>query len=576
MKTTLKALWILVVFALVAAACGGDDDSADETTAAPTETTVATTAAPTETTAATTTAAPSPDFVGRSIDAGGCDYGGRVESITALDEFTVEFDLCGSHPAFLAQIAFGVFGIQPEEHIEASGGAPLDNPVGTGPYVLDEWVRGDSVDYSRFDDYYGPQPTHSTLVLKWATESAGRLLELNSGTVDGITFPGTEDLAGIEADPDLTLLNKPEPNIFYVGFTNTFEPFDNVDVRKAIGMGIDRDRIVDIFYPTGSEVASHFTPCSVAGGCEGDSWYDFDAAAAKDMLTAAGYPDGFDTSIYYRDVTRGYLPTPGDVAADIQTQLRENLGINAEIVQMESAEFIQACSTAGTCDGIHLLGWTGDYPHVTNFLDFHFAAGNAQFGDPHPEIYEPLETASQLADPADAVPFYETANNAIKELVPMVPIAHAGAFYASSAAVSGANAPPWGHVQLNLWDNGEDTLVFMQGNEPISLYCSDETDGESLRACGQTVEALYSYDVDGNVRPQLATECTANEDLSLWTCSLRQGVLFHDGSTFDANDVIASYSAGLDAASPFHTGNSGVFEYYDYLWNGLINAPASE
>ena len=213
---------------------------------------------------------------------------------------------------------------------------------------------------------------------------------------------------------------------------------------------------------------------------------------------------------------------------------------------------------------------------MTNFLDFHFAADNAQFGDPHPEIYEPLEAASQLADPAEAAPLYEEANNAIKELVPMVPIAHAGAFYAANAAVSGTNAPPWGHVQLNLWDNGEDTLVFMQGNEPISLYCADETDGESLRACGQVVEALYSYDVDGNVRPQLATECVPNEDLSLWTCSLRQGVLFHDGSTFDANDVLASYSAGLDAASPFHTGNSGVFEYYDYLWNGLINAPASE
>jgi ABC-type transport system substrate-binding protein len=52
--------------------------------------------------------------------------------------------------------------------------------------------------------------------------------------------------------------------------------------------------------------------------------------------------------------------------------------------------------------------------------------------------------------------------------------------------------------------------------------------------------------------------------------------MFHDGTTFDANDVLASYSAGLDAANPLHTGNSGVFEYYDYLWNGLINAPAAE
>ena len=158
----------------------------------------------------------------------------------------------------------------------------------------------------------------------------------------------------------------------------------------------------------------------------------FDPEAARELLAEARYPHGFEMSIYYRDVTRGYLPTPGDVAADIQTQLRENLGINAEIVQMESAEFIQACSTAGTCDGIHLLGWTGDYPHVTNFLDFHFAAGNAQFGEPHPEIYEPLEEASQLTDAAAAAPLYAEANNAIKELAPMVPIAHAGAFFGAS------------------------------------------------------------------------------------------------------------------------------------------------
>jgi ABC-type transport system substrate-binding protein len=50
-------------------------------------------------------------------------------------------------------------------------------------------------------------------------------------------------------------------------------------------------------------------------------------------------------------------------------------------------------------------------------------------------------------------------------------------------------------------------------------------------------------------------------------------VLFHDGTTFDANDVVASFTAGLDAASPLHVGNTGVFEYYDYLWNGLINPP---
>ncbi len=565
MKMT-RWISLLAILAMVAAACGGTDAEDEPTTTAAPETT--TTAAPDDG-ATTTTAAPSDEFEGRALEAG-CDYGGKVDSITAVDELTVQFELCSPDPAFLPKLAFGVFGIQPAEHLEATSGAPLDNPIGTGPYALNEWVRGDSIVYDRFDDYYGEVAPHSTAVLRWATESAGRLLELQSGTVDGITFPGTEDLETIENDPNLQLLDKPEPNIFYMGFTNTFEPWNDADVRRAVALGIDRQRIVDTFYPPGSETASHFTPCSVENGCQGEEWFDFDPEAGRQLLADAGYPDGFETTIYYRDVTRGYLPTPGDVAADIQAQLAANLGITAEVVVMESGEFIQT-SSAGGLDGIHLLGWTGDYPHVTNFLDFHFADTNSQFGDAYPEIYEPLNEAAALADPAEAAPLYEQANNAIKELVPMLPVAHSAANFAAAADVDGAYAPPWGQVMFNIWDNGTDTLVFMQGNEPISLYCADETDGESLRACAQVVEPLYSYAPDGSVRPQLATGCEANEELTSWTCELRAGVLFHDGSSFDANDVVASFEAGLDAGSPLHTGNSGVFEYYDYLW-GLIPA----
>ncbi len=571
-------LALVAVLLMVAAACGDSTDDTGDTTAPPTTEADVGTTEPDEPTTTTsppddggTTTTAGDAFEGRVLDAGGCDYGGRVNTITALDAQTVEFVLCGPHPAFLAQMAFIVFGIQPEEHLEATGGAPLDNPIGTGPYMVREWVRGDSVVYDRFDDYYGTLAPSETFVLKWATESAGRLLELQAGTADGMTFPGPEDYATIENDPNLVLLDKPEPNIFYMGFTNTFEPWDNPDVRRAVALGIDRQRIIDLFYPPGSETASHFTPCSVENGCQGESWYDFDPEAAKELLTEAGFPDGFETTIFYRDVTRGYLPTPGNVAADIQDQLATNLGIDATVQVMESGEFIQT-SSAGGLDGIHLLGWTGDYPHVTNFLDFHFAETNKQFGDPYPSIFEPLAEASQLADPAAAAPLYEAANNAIKEEVPMVPIAHAGAAYAARSDVEGAYAPPWGDVAFNLWNNGRDTLVFVQGNEPISLYCADETDGESLRACGAAIEALYSYTTTGEVQPQLAEECVPNDDLSVWTCTLREGVLFHDGSTFDANDVVASFTAGLDAGSPLHTGNSGVFEYYDYLFNGLINA----
>ena len=79
-----------------------------------------------------------------------------------------------------------------------------------------------------------------------------------------------------------------------------------------------------------------------------------------------------------RDVFRGYLPEPGIVAVEFQSQLRDNLGIDVEVVVMESGEFIDE-STNGRLDGFYLLGWGADYPHVTNFLDFHFSASNPQY-----------------------------------------------------------------------------------------------------------------------------------------------------------------------------------------------------
>jgi peptide/nickel transport system substrate-binding protein len=511
------------------------------------------------------------------LDAGSCDYGGKILSIAALDPATVEFTLCRPDPAFLAKIAFEPFGIQPSEHFEATGGAGelLESPIGTGPYMLEAWNRGDSVVYTRFDDYWGEPAIAETAVLRWATEPAARLLELQSGNVNVITSVGPGDIETVAGDPNLQLLEVANPNTLYIGMTNTFEPFNNVDVRRAIAMGIDRQRIVDNFFPEGSEVASHFTPCSIPNGCEGDEWYEFDAAAAQQALADAGYPDGFETNIYYRDVSRGYLPEPGLVAQDLQAQLAE-LGITAEIVVMESGEFI-AESSAGNLDGFYLLGWGADYPHITNFLDYHFSEGNPQFGDTHPEIYEPLMEGSSIADLEEAAPIYEEANNAIRDLVPMIPVAHGATADAALASVDNMYTPPFGATHFSELDPGADTLVYMQNAEPISLFCADETDGETLRACTQVVEPLYRYATDsGDVIPALAEECVPDEELMVWTCALREGVTFHDGSEFDSNDVVMSWAVGLDAANPYHVGNTGVFEYYSYLWDGLMNAPVVE
>ncbi len=572
---------LFVVFVLALAACTGSGTT--EPTAAP-ATAVPATAAPAEEAVEEEPMeeeAPAEEamaFEPMSVAAENCDYGGKISSIEAADEFTVVFNLCKPDPAFTAKVAFTPFGIQPAEWIAETGGTGelLEKPIGTGPYMLESWTRGDSIVFKRFDDYWGTPANEETAVLRWAAEGAARLLELQAGTADMITNISPSDYPSVEADSNLQLLQVANPNIFYLGMTNTFEPFNNLQVRQAVAMGIDRQRIVDNFYPEGSEVASHFTPCSIPNGCAGEAWYEFDAEAARAMLAEAGYPDGFETTIYYRNVFRGYLPEPALVAVELQAQLRDNLGITASVEEMESGTFI-AESSAGNLNGFYLLGWGADYPHVTNFLDFHFGAGNIQFGDPHPEIYELLQEASSIGDVATAAPLYEQANNAIRELVPMVPIAHGASAHAALASTQGAYVPPFGATEFARLSTGKGTLVFVQNAEPISLYCSDETDGESLRPCQQVVETLLFYRTDsGDTVPGLATECTANDDSTVWTCSLRQGVLFHDGSSLDANDVVASWAAGIDAANPFHVGNTGAFEYYSYLWDGLMNVEAEE
>jgi ABC-type transport system substrate-binding protein len=545
-----------LVFALVAAACG-DDDSGTTTTAAS-------------------------DFVGDAMVAPDCDYGGKVKSITAADQFTVVFEMCKPVPAFQQIAAFTPFGIQPKEHLQANAGpALLESPIGTGPFVLDQWQRGDSIIFSRFDDYWGVKPEYETLVFRWATEGAARLLELETGNVDQITNVSPDDFETVQANDSLQFIPVTNPNTLYVAMTNTFSPFNNIKVRTAIAMGLDRQRIVDNFYPGGSEVASHFTPCSIPNGCEGDEWYEFDMAAAQTLLAEGLAEEGLSldtwtTAIYYRDVFRGYLPEPGTVAVEVQTQLMDNLGITAEVVVMESGEFIDE-ATNGRLDGFYLLGWGADYPHITNFLDVHFGQANPQFGDPFPEIYETLVEASTIPDPATSRPLYEEANNAIRELIPMVPIVHGASASAALDTVEGAHFRPFGAPLFETVDPGKDTFVWMQNAEPISLYCADETDGESLAACQQVTEALLAYAIDsGDIEPALATGCEGNADSTIWTCTLREGVKFHDGSDLDANDVVASWSAGLDASSPLHVGNTGAFFYYGYLFDALINDTAAE
>jgi peptide/nickel transport system substrate-binding protein len=226
-----------------------------------------------------------------------------------------------------------------------------------------------------------------------------------------------------------------------------------------------------------------------------------------------------------------------------------------------------------------MLGWGADYPDQTNFLDYHFGKGaSPQFGAGFTDLQDVLAKAAKLSDQAERNKLYAQANALVKQHVPMVPVAHGGSATAYKADVTGAHSSPLGNENFSVMTPADrKQFVWMQNAEPLSLYCADETDGESLRACEQMNESLLAFKVGGTaVEPSLAEKYTANADLTEWTFDLRKGVKFSDGSDLTAKDVVASWAAQWDAANPLHKGRTGDFVYFSSLFGAFLNAPPAQ
>ena len=525
-----------------------------------------------------------------SFAAADCDYGGNLKSVEAVDALTVRITLCNPDALFDQVMASLVLGIHPSEYLDATGGTGdlLTNPIGTGPLKLANWDQGNEIVFERFDDYWGDNSIEPTVILRWNSEAAARATELRAGTIDGMKFANPDDIPVFGADPNFSLLDIPPLTGVYVAMSNFYEPFNDVRVRRAIAMGIDRQRIVDNFFPPGSPLSPDFAPPAVFGHIAEGGVPGFDQAAAKALLDEAAADLGFslplDTvvdsrtgearslTLTWRDVVRAYLPNPGIIANDIAAQLTD-IGIIADVQVVESGAFIGSALSGN--EPLHILGWQADFPDASNFLTCCHGPNSSQMGTPYAEIYEPLVKAGQVLDPDERMALFQQVADGMAAVVPWVPFGHARAADVWQARINGIHPALLDGTEefARIEDPDDDNVIYMQNAEPISLYCNDSWDGESFRACHQIHEALLDF-AFGTVDliPGLAESWEVTDDGLAWTFHLREGVVFHDGSSFDANDVVATWRASADCTSPNHTGTGEGFGIYLSVFQQFINA----
>ncbi len=251
-----------------------------------------------------------------------------VESVSAPDATTVVFTLKKPYAPFLSNLAYGWAAIVPQEE----AGTLRDEPVGTGPFKVVEWVKDSHVALERFDGYYvAGLPYLERATFRVISDPAARLAALRAGEVDVIPELPVQEVTAVRQDPELKIIEVPFNGVQYIAVNNKMPPFDDVRVRQALNYAVDKQAVIEAAqFGIGVPIGSHMPPATdyytdLTGR------YPYDPERAKELLADAGYPDGFETTMI--------LPQPYDFHIRNGQVVADQLGKVGIEVKLETMEW---------------------------------------------------------------------------------------------------------------------------------------------------------------------------------------------------------------------------------------------
>jgi len=279
----------------------------------------------------------------------------RVQTIDVVDEYTVRFNLDKPFAPLISHLTHNFVAIvSPKQIAELPEGKDIMEPVGTGPFKLDKWVRGDYVRIVRNDNYWGEKPYLDSVVFKVIPSDATRLVLLETGQLHAIMRVPPLDAPRVAATKGLEVVQIPSVRTIYIAFNYQRAPFTDVRVRQAINYAVDKEAIVkEILGGVGGVSDAPIMP--LIFGYSRQEPYKYDPEKAKQLLAAAGYPKGFKCTLYH---PTGRYMKDAAIAEAVQAYLAQ-VGIEAQLITMEWAAylaFLRKPVQEATFD-MFMLGW---------------------------------------------------------------------------------------------------------------------------------------------------------------------------------------------------------------------------
>ncbi len=374
----------------------------------------------------------------------------NIARVEKLDEHRVKFTLNEVDAAFIQNLAMDVASIQSAEYagqlLEAGKPQQINQkPIGTGPFILSRYQKDAQIRFKGNKDYWKPEDVKiDNLIFSINTDAAVRAQKLKAGECQITLNPRPADLKALQEAANLKVPSQPGFNLGYIAYNVTHKPFDQLEVRQALDMAVNKQAIIDAVYQGAGQLAVNGMPPTQWSYDETIKDAPFDPAKARELLKKAGVAEGTEITLWAMPVQRPYNPNAKLMAEMIQADWAK-IGIKARIVSYEWGEYIKRAH-AGEHDAM-LFGWTGDNGDPDNWLATLYGCDSINGNNVSKwcdAAYDKLvKAAKRVSDQDKRSELYKQAQHILKEQVPITPIAHSTVYQPMNKSVHDFKISPF-------------------------------------------------------------------------------------------------------------------------------------